>query len=59
MTAVSSIACGGFVRNAHRCPDDYLCEHRNRIVDLPGACVAVDGDAQAPPAQSPGSLGND
>lgn len=45
MVAVSSIACGGFVRNTHRCPEDYLCVHRNRIADLPGACVAI-SDAQ-------------
>jgi hypothetical protein len=48
LTAISSIACGGFVRNGnpHRCPEDYLCEHRNRILDLPGVCVSV-GDAQS------------
>jgi hypothetical protein len=51
MAAVSSIACGGFVRNAHHCPEDYLCEHRNRIVDIPGVCVSI-ADADAPPAQS-------
>jgi hypothetical protein len=45
MVGVDSIACGGFVRNAHHCPEDYLCVHRNRIADLPGACVAA-GDAQ-------------
>jgi hypothetical protein len=46
MVGVDSIACGGFVRNAHHCPEDYLCVHRNRIADLPGACVVV-GDARA------------
>jgi hypothetical protein len=46
LTAVSGIACGGFVRNAHHCPEDYLCEHRNRIADLPGVCVTA-ADAQA------------
>jgi hypothetical protein len=46
MVGVNSIGCGGFVRNTHRCPEDYLCVHPNRIADLPGACVAL-GDAQA------------
>jgi hypothetical protein len=45
--AVSSIACGGFVRNTHHCPQDYLCEHRNRIADIPGVCVTI-ADAQPP-----------
>jgi hypothetical protein len=53
MTAVSSIACGGFVRNAHHCPEDYLCVHRNRIVDIPGVCLPG-ADAQAPPARHDG-----
>jgi hypothetical protein len=46
IVAVSSIACGGFARNAHHCPQDYLCVHQNRIVDLPGVCLS-NGDAEA------------
>jgi hypothetical protein len=58
MMAVSSIACGGFVRNAHHCPEDYLCEHQNRIVDIPGVCVSV-ADSPAPPAPSRAGLAPD
>lgn len=42
MVAIEDIACGGFIANAHRCPDGYVCRY-SRIPDVPGHCVA-DGD---------------
>ncbi len=45
MIVASSIACGGFIRNQHHCPDGYACSRRGRVPDIPGTCVAVDGGA--------------
>jgi hypothetical protein len=41
MIVASRIACGGFIRNQHRCPDGYACNRRGRVPDIPGSCVAI------------------
>jgi hypothetical protein len=46
MIAVDQIACGGFIRNAHPCPDGYACDYQGHVPDVPGQCVATDGGSQ-------------
>jgi hypothetical protein len=38
MVQPENVACGGFIRNAHRCPDGYTCPVRP-VPDIPGKCV--------------------
>jgi hypothetical protein len=45
MVAADRIACGGFIRNQHQCPEGYLCDRRGRVPDIPGVCV-TQADAQ-------------
>lgn len=41
MIAPDQIACGGFIRNAHQCPDGYACDLRGHVPDVPGQCVST------------------
>jgi hypothetical protein len=45
MVGVDRIACGGFIRNQHGCPEGYLCDRRGRVPDIPGVCI-TQPDAQ-------------
>jgi hypothetical protein len=38
MIAPEDIACGGFIRNQHHCPDGYVCKV-SKVPDIPGKCV--------------------
>jgi hypothetical protein len=42
MIAIDKIACGGFIRNAHACPDGYACDYEGHVADIPGQCVSTD-----------------
>jgi hypothetical protein len=44
MISVDHIACGGFIRNQHHCPQGYACDLRHRPPDIPGVCVAEADD---------------
>lgn len=39
MVHVEDIACGGFIMNAHQCPDGYTCDHTGKNPDTAGTCV--------------------
>jgi hypothetical protein len=38
MVAIDKIACKGFIKNQHQCPDGYNCKLTTHP-DAPGACV--------------------
>jgi hypothetical protein len=48
MVAIDAIQCGGFIGNAHTCPDGYDCTGHPVLADLPGSCTK---HVDAPPAQ--------
>ena len=38
LVAVEKIACGGFIKNQHRCPTGFHCQ-LSKVPDVPGTCV--------------------
>lgn len=47
------IACGGFTRNPHSCPDGYRCKLPANVADVPGKCVQFCGGIAAFPCRDP------
>jgi hypothetical protein len=49
MVQPDEITCGGFVANAHHCPDGYDCINDGHVPDVPGTCKKhVDADDAGP-----------
>ncbi|MEO7096178.1 MAG: hypothetical protein ABI175_23160 [Polyangiales bacterium] len=40
LVAPTDIACGGFIKNSHSCPDGFFCKKEGVPMDVPGKCVA-------------------